>query len=98
MTWSNSCIRQHEPLANHTSFRIGGPAEWFAQPSNLDELAGVLRDAWRLGLPVSVVGGGTNTLAADRGLRGLVGSQICTLHLKFGYLRIYIVVIRGELT
>ena len=72
MTWPHDCIRRHEPLANHTSFRIGGPAEWFAEPSSLEELTVVLHEAWRLGLPVSVVGGGTNSLAADRGIGGLV--------------------------
>jgi UDP-N-acetylmuramate dehydrogenase len=79
MTWPTGCIRQREPLANHTSFRIGGPAEYFAEPATLDELIGVLRDASRAGLPVSVVGGGTNTLAADRGVRGLV------VHLGRGF-------------
>ncbi|MBI3320835.1 MAG: UDP-N-acetylmuramate dehydrogenase [Candidatus Omnitrophica bacterium] len=68
-------MRPQEPLANHTSFRIGGPAEWFAEPSTLEEFVSVLRDAFRLGLPVSVIGGGTNTLAADRGIRGV------TIHL-----------------
>lgn len=72
MRWPHSCIRSQEPLANHTSFRIGGPAEWFAEPATLEELAHILRQAWRLGLPVSVLGGGTNTLAPDRGIRGLV--------------------------
>ncbi|MBI4342368.1 MAG: UDP-N-acetylmuramate dehydrogenase [Candidatus Omnitrophica bacterium] len=72
MTWPHSCIRPHELLADHTSFRIGGPAEWFAEPSTLEELVDVLRAASRLGLPVSVIGGGTNTLAADRGIRGVV--------------------------
>jgi UDP-N-acetylmuramate dehydrogenase len=72
MTWPRDCIRQNESLANHTSFRIGGPAEWFAEPSTLDELVSVLREAHRIGVPVSVVGGGTNTLAADRGIRGLI--------------------------
>lgn len=71
ISWPD-CIRQREPLANHTSFRIGGPAEWFAEPSNFEELIAVLRQAQRSGLPVSVVGGGTNTLVADRGIRGLV--------------------------
>jgi len=79
MTWPNDCIRPREPLTNHTSFRIGGPAEWFAEPSTIEDLVGLLRDASRLGLPVSVVGGGTNTLAADRGVRGLV------LHLGRGF-------------
>jgi len=79
MTWPLDYIRPSEPLANHTSFRIGGPAEWFAEPSTIEELIDVLRHASRLGLPVSVVGGGTNTLAADRGIRGLV------VHLGRGF-------------
>ena len=79
MTWPTDCVRRHESLANHTSFRIGGPAEWFAEPSNPEELVRVLREASKLGLPVSVVGGGTNTLAADRGIRGLV------VHLGRGF-------------
>ncbi len=72
MSWPGTCIRREEPLSNHTSFRIGGPAEWFAEPSSVEELAAVIREADRLGLPISVIGGGTNTLAADRGVRGLV--------------------------
>ena len=72
MSWPSACLRPHELLANHTSFRIGGPAEWFAEPSTLDELVELLRGAATRGLPVSMVGGGTNTLAADRGVRGLV--------------------------
>lgn len=79
MSWQSSCIRQREPLANHTSFRIGGPAEFFAEPTNLPELIEVLREAAARGLPVFVVGGGTNTLAPDRGIRGLV------VHLGRGF-------------
>jgi len=79
MSWPSACLRPHELLANHTSFRIGGPAEWFAEPSTLDELVELLRGAATRGLPVSMVGGGTNTLAADRGLRGLV------VHLGRGF-------------
>ncbi len=79
MTWPTNCIRPQELLANHTSFRIGGPAEWFAEPSTTDELIAVLREAHQIGVPVSVVGGGTNTLAADRGLRGLI------VHLGQGF-------------
>jgi len=79
MTWPPGCVRPREVLANHTSFRIGGPAEWFAEPSTPEELVGVLRKAAAAGLPVSVIGGGTNTLAADRGLRGLV------VHLGRGF-------------
>jgi len=59
-------------LANHTSFRIGGPAEWFAEPSTIEDLLLLLRTAYGLGIPVSVIGGGTNLLVADRGISGLV--------------------------
>lgn len=79
MRWRHDCIRLDERLADHTSFRIGGPADYFAEPSTLEELIGVLREASRIGLPVSVVSGGTNTLAADRGARGLV------VHLGRGF-------------
>ncbi len=79
MPWQPSCVQRNAPLADHTSFRIGGPAEWFAEPSTLEELASVLRDAERLGWPVSILGGGTNTLASDRGVRGLV------VHLGRGF-------------
>lgn len=75
----SDCVRRQEPLADHTSFRIGGPAEFFAEPSTLAELIGILRDSWRNGLPVSVLGGGTNTLAPDRGIRGTV------IHLGRGF-------------
>ena len=72
MTWPLDCVRSNEPLANHTSFRIGGPAEWFAEPTTMDELIDLMREARRAGVPVCVVGGGTNLLVADRGVRGLM--------------------------
>jgi len=72
MIWPINCVRATELLANHTSFRIGGPAEWFATPSDLDELVPLLREAFRRGIPVSVIGGGTNLLVADQGVQGLV--------------------------
>lgn len=70
--WPASCVTESEPLANHTSFRIGGPAEWYAEPSTIDELLELLRGADAAGIPVSVIGGGTNLLVSDRGIRGLV--------------------------
>ncbi|MBI3325041.1 MAG: UDP-N-acetylmuramate dehydrogenase [Candidatus Omnitrophica bacterium] len=72
MTWRLCCLRRAEVLANHTSFRIGGPAELFADPAGVEELASLLRTASHTDTPVSIIGGGTNCLVADRGIRGLV--------------------------
>ena len=72
MMWPLDCVRAAEPLSNHTSFRIGGPAEWFAEPSGLDDLVELLQAASQLGVPVSVIGGGTNLLVPDHGVNGLV--------------------------
>ena len=68
-------ISQEEPLAKHTSFRIGGPAAVFAQPSSAQELAALLRFSKSCGIRPRILGAGTNVLAPDEGLRELV---ICT--------------------
>lgn len=65
-------VRAGEPLARYTSFRIGGPAEWFVVPESTAGLAAALRAAWEEGCPVTVLGGGTNLLVADEGVRGMV--------------------------
>jgi UDP-N-acetylmuramate dehydrogenase len=63
---------RNEPLARHTTFRIGGPAEWYAVAATLEELE-VLPDlALAHSLPVTVLGGGSNLLVSDAGIRGLV--------------------------
>ena len=61
-----------EPMANHTSFRIGGPAEVMAFPQNADELAKLLKTSNLLHITPAILGAGTNILAPDEGIRGLV--------------------------
>ena len=61
-----------EPMAKHTSFRIGGPAEVMAFPKNADELAKLLKTAASLNIIPAILGAGTNILAPDEGIRGLV--------------------------
>lgn len=61
-----------EPLATHTSFRIGGPAEIMAFPKNAEELAKLLKLSALLDSKTAILGAGTNVLAPDEGLRGLV--------------------------
>ncbi|HZP95872.1 MAG TPA: UDP-N-acetylmuramate dehydrogenase [Candidatus Limnocylindria bacterium] len=61
-----------EPLAKHTSLRIGGPAEYFLRVTSERDLVGAVAVAREHELPVFVLGGGTNLLVADAGLRGVV--------------------------
>ena len=61
-----------EPMAKHTSFRIGGPVEVMAFPKNADELRELLKAAADLQITPAILGAGTNILAPDEGIRGLV--------------------------
>jgi UDP-N-acetylmuramate dehydrogenase len=63
---------RNEPLRKHTSFRIGGPADYFCVPGSVEELKEALLFAKERRLPVAVMGAGTNLLALDKGFRGLV--------------------------
>lgn len=65
-------IIRNESLKKHTSFRIGGCADWFAVVSKVEELSSALAFAREKRLPVSVMGAGTNLLPLDKGFRGLV--------------------------
>ena len=61
-----------EPMSKHTSFRIGGPVEVMAFPKNADELRELLKAAADLQITPAILGAGTNILAPDEGIRGLV--------------------------
>ncbi len=63
-------IREHIPLAPLTTFKIGGPARFFAEPATMDELKEVL--AFAEGMEVLVLGGGSNMLVSDAGFSGVV--------------------------
>ena len=65
-------VRQDEPLAMHTWFQLGGPAEYFAEPENLDQLIELIRRAGDEGLDVRLLGQGSNILVNDDGVPGLV--------------------------
>ena len=61
-----------EPMALHTSFRIGGPAEVMAFPGGVEALAKLLKVSVELDIKPAILGAGTNVLAPDDGMRGLV--------------------------
>jgi len=65
-------VRASVPLAPLTSFGIGGPADYLADARSIDELVAAVAVARASGIPVTLLGGGSNVLVADRGIRGLV--------------------------
>ncbi len=65
-------VRFKEPLSFHTSLRIGGAADIFVVPQDVDDIRHALLFAEREQLPLVVVGGGNNLLVRDRGVRGVV--------------------------
>jgi UDP-N-acetylmuramate dehydrogenase len=65
-------LRSDVPLAPFTTFRVGGAAEWLLETRSSDELLTALKLARVADVPVTILGGGSNVLIADRGVRGLV--------------------------
>jgi len=65
-------LRARVPLASFTTFHVGGPAEWLIETRSSDEIVTVLRIAHAAGVPVTMLGGGSNVLVSDRGVAGVV--------------------------
>ena len=65
-------LRFNEPMSGHTSFRIGGPVEVMAFPKNKEELSNILKMSALLDYKPVILGAGTNVLAPDEGMQGLV--------------------------
>lgn len=61
-----------EPMKKHTTFRIGGPADYFVMPQSEDEAAAAVAVCREEQVPYSIVGNGSNLLVSDSGYRGVV--------------------------
>ncbi|MFQ6539454.1 MULTISPECIES: UDP-N-acetylmuramate dehydrogenase [Aphanothece] len=72
-------LRRHIPLEAFTTWKVGGPAEWFAEPSRDEELVALAAWAWREARPLRCIGAGSNLLIADAGLTGLT---LCNRRLQ----------------
>jgi len=66
-----------EPMSRHTSFRIGGPADAFVSPTDVEELTRLFAAVNDAALPHFVLGAGANILVSDRGIRGVVIDMSC---------------------
>jgi UDP-N-acetylmuramate dehydrogenase len=64
-------ILLEEPMKNHTTFHIGGPAEYFAEPDE-QQLISICRLTAAHGIPLTIIGNGSNLLVRDAGIRGMV--------------------------
>lgn len=65
-------ILVNEPMRNHTTWKIGGPADLLIQPASADELAGVLTYLSQEKTSFTVIGNGSNILVSDSGIRGVI--------------------------
>ncbi len=65
-------VKVDEPMKRHTTFRIGGPADYFLLPSSEEELSGILKICKNEELPYFILGNGSNLLVSDEGYRGVI--------------------------
>ena len=64
-------LRPQVPLAGYTTWKVGGPAEWLAEPTDLEQLSNLMAWAQQRQMPWRVIGAGSNLLISDAGLPGL---------------------------
>ena len=78
-------LKLAEPMREHTTFRVGGPAELFLMPKNGEEVADAIRILRKYDVPVMILGNGSNLLVRDKGIRGaviLIGSRMSDICVK----------------
>ncbi|MFH1578070.1 MAG: UDP-N-acetylmuramate dehydrogenase [Candidatus Omnitrophota bacterium] len=75
MNWQKSLkgkVRINEQLAKHTSFKVGGPVQYWFEPSDTPDLQNLVVSARKRNMPLRVIGAGSNILADDAGVKGIV--------------------------
>ncbi len=73
-------VRLAEPLKNHTTFKIGGPAKFFIEPKDTQDLRNLILSARACKIPIFLIGAGSNILVSDKGVRGVV---LCLSSVNF---------------
>ena len=77
-------LKEREPLAKYTNFRLGGPARWFVDAKTVEEIQQAVGIAEKAGVEWFVLGGGSNTLVSDEGFQGLVIRVVMRHHVIGG--------------
>ncbi len=82
---SVTIIRRDEPMARHTTLRVGGPADVYVEPASETDLAAILKFCGEQGVKFFILGRGSNLLVRDKGFRGVV---ICLAQPEFSKIEI----------
>ena len=77
-------ILRDEPMCRHTTFRVGGPADYFVTPQSVEEIRGILAVCRKENVPYYIVGNGSNLLVSDKGYQGVV----VQLYRNFGQIKV----------
>lgn len=72
MTLGSDNVRLHEPMKKHTTFRIGGPADYYLCPHSTEEMQKILQICRENNIEFFILGNGSNLLVSDKGYRGVV--------------------------
>lgn len=76
-TFGTNRIRRNEPMSAHTTFKIGGNAEIYIDIDKIEDIVKTIRVCHKLELPVFVLGGGSNIIVSDNGIKGVVIKNNC---------------------
>lgn len=66
------CIKVEEPMKDHTTFKVGGPADYFISPKNSGQIQAVMQLCKQEAMPFYLLGNGSNLLVGDKGFRGVI--------------------------
>src|SRR3954471_1060214 len=77
-----NCVRENVPLAERTWLKVGGAAQFFAEPNSIDELQAVITRCHNEGLHARLLGGGSNLLVRDEGVTGMIISLVADAFTK----------------
>lgn len=70
-------VRVNEPMSAHTTFKIGGPAEYYVDVDSIDALIALVKIAKEFSIPVFVLGGGSNIIVSEKRIKGVVVKNNC---------------------
>ncbi len=77
-----NCVRENVPLAERAWLKVGGAAQFFAEPNSIDELQAVITRCHNEGLNARLLGGGSNVLVRDEGVKGIIISLVADVFTK----------------